>query len=223
MVIPGRWSSSWRPRSAAVFYSPGNGWPFPEPGRPCPGRCSSDAGPGDAASRHAGRPLWAEVSAAGVVGSALVRCPRCSGVEDRVMDSRTAEEGAAIRRRRECLACGLRFTTYERLEEVPFVVIKRSGHREPFERAKVVAGLKAAGKNRPLSLPLLEQIAAEVEETLAPRGLRSHQPAGGPGRVGRIAGPRPRRLSPLCQRVQGLYGRRGLPARGGPADQGHDA
>ena len=61
------------------------------------------------------------------------------------MDSRTAEEGAAIRRRRECLACGRRFTTYERLEEVPFVVVKRSGHREPFERAKVVAGLKAAG------------------------------------------------------------------------------
>ena len=91
-----------------------------------------------------------------------MRCPRCSGVEDRVMDSRTAEEGAAIRRRRECLACGLRFTTYERLEEVPFVVSKRSGHREPFDRAKVVAGLKAAGKNRPLSLSLLEQIAAEV-------------------------------------------------------------
>lgn len=99
-----------------------------------------------------------------------MRCPRCSGVEDRVMDSRTAEEGAAIRRRRECLACGLRFTTYERLEEVPFVVVKRSGHREPFERAKVVAGLKAAGKNRPLSLPLLEQIAAEVEETLRLEG-----------------------------------------------------
>ncbi len=99
-----------------------------------------------------------------------MRCPRCSGVEDRVMDSRTAEEGAAIRRRRECLACGLRFTTYERLEEVPFVVIKRSGHREPFERAKVVAGLKAAGKNRPLSPSLLEQIAAEVEETLRLEG-----------------------------------------------------
>jgi transcriptional repressor NrdR len=91
-------------------------------------------------------------------------------MEDRVMDSRTSEEGAAIRRRRECLACGLRFTTYERLEEVPFVVIKRSGHREPFERAKVVAGLKAAGKNRPLSVALLEQIAAEVEESLRLEG-----------------------------------------------------
>ena len=86
------------------------------------------------------------------------------------MDSRTAEEGAAIRRRRECLACGLRFTTYERLEEVPFVVIKRSGHREPFERAKVVAGLRAAAKNRPLSPALLEQIAAEVEESLRLEG-----------------------------------------------------
>lgn len=99
-----------------------------------------------------------------------VRCPRCSGSEDRVIDSRTAEEGAAIRRRRECLSCGRRFTTYERLEEVPFVVVKRSGHREPFERLKLVAGMQAAGKNRPLSLADFEHIAGEIEESLRLEG-----------------------------------------------------
>jgi transcriptional repressor NrdR len=86
-----------------------------------------------------------------------------------VVDSRTAEEGAAIRRRRECLTCGRRFTTYERLEEVPFVVIKRSGQREPFERAKIVAGMQAAAKNRPISVAL-EQIAAEIDESLRLEG-----------------------------------------------------
>jgi len=99
-----------------------------------------------------------------------VQCPWCRALDDKVVDSRLAEDGVAIRRRRECLSCGRRFTTYERLEEVPFVVIKRSGHREPFERAKVVAGLRAAAKNRPLSLALLEQIAAEVEESLRLEG-----------------------------------------------------
>lgn len=87
-----------------------------------------------------------------------------------MIDSRTAEEGGAIRRRRECLSCGRRFTTYERLEDVPFVVVKRSGHREPFERSKVVAGIRAAAKNRPLAPSALEQIASEVEEALRLEG-----------------------------------------------------
>jgi len=100
----------------------------------------------------------------------LVRCPRCSGLEDKVVDSRTAEEGAAIRRRRECITCGRRFTTYERLEEVPFVVVKRSGQREPFERVKIVAGMQAAAKNRPISGAALEQIAAEIDESLRLEG-----------------------------------------------------
>lgn len=86
------------------------------------------------------------------------------------MDSRTAEEGMAIRRRRECLTCGRRFTTYERLEEVPFVVVKRSGQREAFERTKIVAGMQAAVKNRPISVADLEQIAAEIEESLRLEG-----------------------------------------------------
>jgi transcriptional repressor NrdR len=85
---------------------------------------------------------------------------------DKVVDSRAADDGAAIRRRRECLACGRRFTTYERLEEIPFVVVKRSGQREPFERSKIVAGLQAAAKNRPVSVVDMERLAGEVEEAL---------------------------------------------------------
>ncbi len=95
-----------------------------------------------------------------------VRCPSCSAVDDKVVDSRTADDGAAIRRRRQCLACGRRFTTFERVEELPLTVVKRSGHREPFSRAKVVTGLEAATKNRPLAPAQLEALAAEVEESL---------------------------------------------------------
>jgi transcriptional repressor NrdR len=99
-----------------------------------------------------------------------MRCPLCSSNEDRVVDSRTAEDGAAIRRRRECLACGRRYTTYERVEEVPFVVLKRTGQREPFERSKVVAGMRAAAKNRPIDPGDLQRIAAELEEALRLEG-----------------------------------------------------
>ncbi len=95
-----------------------------------------------------------------------VRCPSCSAPDDKVVDSRTADDGAAIRRRRQCLSCGRRYTTFERLEEMPLTVLKRSGHREPFVRAKVVAGLEAATKNRPLGPAQLEALAADVEESL---------------------------------------------------------
>jgi transcriptional repressor NrdR len=80
-----------------------------------------------------------------------VRCPWCQTLEDKVVDSRLAEDGVAIRRRRECLSCNRRFTTYERLEEAPLWVVKRGGQREPFDRAKVVAGVRAATKNRPVT------------------------------------------------------------------------
>jgi transcriptional repressor NrdR len=93
-----------------------------------------------------------------------VRCPICSRLEDKVVDSRLADDGGAIRRRRECLGCGRRFTTYERLEEVPLVVVKRSGQRQPFDRAKVVAGIRAAAKNRPLTTEVMESLATDVEE-----------------------------------------------------------
>jgi transcriptional repressor NrdR len=93
-----------------------------------------------------------------------VRCPWCAEPEDKVVDSRVAEDGAAIRRRRECLACGRRFTTYERVEEVPLLVAKRSGEREPFQRSKVVAGIQAAAKNRPVTDEAIEALAVAVDE-----------------------------------------------------------
>jgi transcriptional repressor NrdR len=95
-----------------------------------------------------------------------VRCPACSSPDDRVIDSRTSDDGGTIRRRRECAGCGRRFTTYERIEEVPVVVVKRSGEREPFDRVKIVVGLRAAAKSRPLSDDQLEAIAADIEDQL---------------------------------------------------------
>jgi transcriptional repressor NrdR len=99
-----------------------------------------------------------------------MRCPWCSELEDKVVDSRLADDGAAIRRRRECLGCGRRFTTFERLEDMPLVVLKRSGGREPFVRAKIVAGMRAAAKNRPVSVEQLEAVALEIEELLRMEG-----------------------------------------------------
>ncbi|MBV8950535.1 MAG: transcriptional repressor NrdR, partial [Actinobacteria bacterium] len=85
-----------------------------------------------------------------------MRCPYCQEIDDKVVDSRVAEEGAAIRRRRECLTCGRRFTTYERLEDVSLVVVKRSGVHEPFDRTKIVAGIERASKNRPVGAATIE-------------------------------------------------------------------
>jgi len=95
-----------------------------------------------------------------------VRCPWCSADDDRVVDSRLADEGVAIRRRRECLDCGRRFTTFERVEEQPLWVVKRAGQREPFDRAKVIAGVQAASKNRPVTGDDLQELAQQVEEVL---------------------------------------------------------
>jgi transcriptional repressor NrdR len=95
-----------------------------------------------------------------------VRCPSCRAEDTKVVDSRTAQDGAAIRRRRACLSCGYRFTTFERMEEVALVVVKRSGQREPFDRAKLVAGLRAAAKGRPVSGEQLESLATTVEDAL---------------------------------------------------------
>ena len=80
-----------------------------------------------------------------------------------------AEEGAAIRRRRECSSCSQRFTTFERIEDLPLVVEKRSGAKEPFDRAKVIGGIVAACKNRPVSAAAIEELASEVEDTLRSR------------------------------------------------------
>ncbi|HXX91943.1 MAG TPA: transcriptional regulator NrdR [Acidimicrobiales bacterium] len=99
-----------------------------------------------------------------------MRCPWCQSLDDKVVDSRLAEEGGAIRRRRECLSCGRRYTTYERLEEAPLWVLKRGGEREPFDRAKLVAGVRAATKNRPVTEEQLEELAQQVEDALRGEG-----------------------------------------------------
>jgi transcriptional repressor NrdR len=95
-----------------------------------------------------------------------VRCPACHVEDTKVVDSRAAQDGAAIRRRRACPACGHRFTTFERMEEVTLIVVKRSDEREPFDRAKLVAGLRAATKGRPATAQQLEALATSVEDAL---------------------------------------------------------
>jgi transcriptional repressor NrdR len=99
-----------------------------------------------------------------------MRCSWCGHPDDKVVDSRATESGAAIRRRRECLGCGRRFTTFERLVEAGLSVAKRDGSREPFDRAKVVAGVTKAIKNRPVSAEDVDGLAARVEEKLRTKG-----------------------------------------------------
>jgi transcriptional repressor NrdR len=98
-----------------------------------------------------------------------VRCPYCRENDDKVVDSRLAEEAAAIRRRRECLSCGRRFTTYERVEDAPVLITKRSGESEPFDRAKLRAGLERAATGR-LDDATIEAVVAEIEEELRAEG-----------------------------------------------------
>lgn len=95
-----------------------------------------------------------------------MRCPYCANDEDKVVDSRLAEEGRAIRRRRECLGCNRRYTTFERPEEVPLLVSKRDGTEEPFDRDKIVSGVVSACKNRPVSAAEIDALAEDVEEAM---------------------------------------------------------
>lgn len=95
-----------------------------------------------------------------------VHCPSCRAADTKVVDSRLAEEGAAVRRRRQCLACSYRFTTYERLEEVPLVVVKSDGSRQPFDRDKIVSGVTAATKGRQVDAEQVEQLATSVEDEI---------------------------------------------------------
>jgi transcriptional repressor NrdR len=101
-----------------------------------------------------------------------VRCPYCGFLEDRVLDSRATREGEAIRRRRECLQCGRRFTTHEEIEESQIRVVKKDGRREPFDRAKIMRGLTLACHKRPVSSNTLERIADEIERQIYDRGER---------------------------------------------------
>ena len=95
-----------------------------------------------------------------------MRCPFCGYAESKVIDSRPAEEGSTIRRRRECLACQKRFTTYEIMERLPLVVVKRDGSRQTFDKIKVMNGMLRACEKRPVPLSALERIADEIEQEL---------------------------------------------------------
>ena len=98
-----------------------------------------------------------------------MKCPFCGYADSKVIDSRPAEEGATIRRRRECLACQKRFTTYETVEHMPLVVVKRDGSRQAFDRAKLINGLVRACEKRPVALEDMEKIADDIEQELQSR------------------------------------------------------
>ena len=102
-----------------------------------------------------------------------MRCPFCGSVDaDRVVDSRESQDGTTIRRRRACAVCGRRFTTFERVEEAPLLVLKRDASKEQFDLAKLVSGLEKASKNRPIDRDDILRIAGDIEESLRARGQR---------------------------------------------------
>lgn len=100
-----------------------------------------------------------------------MRCPNCGCTESKVLDSRSTEEGVAIRRRRECLECQKRFTTYERVEEIPLMVIKKDGSRQVFDRTKILNGIVRACEKRPVSLSQMEVTVSQVEAALTNSGV----------------------------------------------------
>ena len=95
-----------------------------------------------------------------------MKCPYCGYTESKVVDSRHSDDGLSIRRRRECLSCGKRFTTYENVESLPIVVVKRDGSRQAFDRDKILRGMVRAAEKRPVPLSKLEEIATEIEQTV---------------------------------------------------------
>ncbi len=96
-----------------------------------------------------------------------MKCPFCGHQEDKVVDSRASSDGASIRRRRECLGCAKRFTTYEHVEEQPLMIVKKDGRREPFDRHKLLAGLVKACEKRPVSMDDLERLVDDLERELS--------------------------------------------------------
>ncbi|MBI4466705.1 MAG: transcriptional repressor NrdR [Acidobacteria bacterium] len=96
-----------------------------------------------------------------------MKCPFCGDLQDKVVDSREAREGDSVRRRRECFQCHRRFTTYERIDEIPYMVIKKDGRRERFDRSKVLAGLLRACEKRPVPMAKLEALVGEAEQFVA--------------------------------------------------------
>ncbi|MFH1015243.1 MAG: transcriptional regulator NrdR [Nitrospirota bacterium] len=104
-----------------------------------------------------------------------MKCPFCGNLEDKVIDSRTSKEGDTIRRRRECLKCGKRFTSYERVEDIVPMVVKKDGRREPFDRPKILRGLEKACEKRPVSVEALEGIVDSIEKKLINLGVKEIQ------------------------------------------------
>src|SRR3977135_616453 len=96
-----------------------------------------------------------------------MKCPFCNHLQDKVVDSRETKEGDTIRRRRECLGCERRFTTYERIDEIPYMVVKKDGRRERFDRQKMLSGLLRASEKRPVSMGKLEALVDEAESFVA--------------------------------------------------------
>ena len=144
-----------------------------------------------------------------------MRCPQCEARDTRVVDSRDLDDAATVRRRRECAACGTRFTTYERIEAARLVVVKRDGSRQEFDRAKLTAGLRKALTRRPVPDDAAERAADAIEAELRSAGRRR-----GPELADRRAGPgaaprdRPDRLHPVRLGLPELRGPRGAQARG---------
>jgi len=104
-----------------------------------------------------------------------MRCPHCGSIDDKVVESRTLANGGAIRRRRECERCGLRFTSYERTEEKQLMVIKKNGRREPFDRVKIEKGITRALEKRPVSQMQIENLVNEIEDATAIAGNDSRE------------------------------------------------
>ncbi len=104
-----------------------------------------------------------------------MRCPYCGNLDDKVLESRTIVNGESIRRRRECLGCGYRFTSYERIDEKPFMVVKRDQRRQPFDRAKLEKGIERALEKRPISTSLIEQISNDIEDLAVKKGKESRE------------------------------------------------
>ncbi len=104
-----------------------------------------------------------------------MRCPHCGGAEDRVIESRENASGTTIRRRRECLACSYRFTSYERIEEKPLMVVKRDGRREPFDLKKLERGIQKSLEKRPVSQSRVEEMLHEIEDESAIIGKASRE------------------------------------------------
>ncbi len=123
-----------------------------------------------------------------------MKCPFCGHLGDKVVDSRESKEGEVIRRRRECLGCGRRFTSYERIDEIAYMVIKKDGTRERFERGKLIAGLLKACEKRPVSVAAIDAVADKIEATLQERPEKEM----GTDEVGRLVMDELRRLDKVA-------------------------